>query len=130
MICFFNLENLEKESGDNPTKFLDTFETFLYKKLPSKRKGVKRIKLNLHGSSFIINPEPLITKAKKSIDIAYIIQYIKLAGKRDYSHYKYYNSKSLQLSYFPDINMQAIKTNPLLKITDTEIFFLYEENKG
>jgi hypothetical protein len=79
------------------------------------------------GNSFLINPEPLF-KIKKSVDILYIIQYIKLAAKRDYSLYKYYGVKSLQLSYFPDINLEVIKTNPLLKITPTEIFFAYEES--
>jgi hypothetical protein len=76
------------------------------------------------GSSFLLNPEPLF---KSNVDVLYIMQYIKLAAKRDYSLYKYYGVKSLPLSYFPDINLGVIKTNPLLKITPTEIFFEYEE---
>lgn len=79
------------------------------------------------GTSFILNPDPLFKI--KDVDINYIVQYIKLAARRDYWLYKQAGVKSLQLSYFPDVRMEVIKTNPLLKITKTEIFFYYEEKK-
>ncbi len=129
MTLFFSLENLEKESNDDINKFMLVLETFYRKRLPSKRKKIPAIKLNLAGFSYILNPEPLFGKETKNIDIAYKIQYVKLAARRDYGLYKHYKVKTLPLSYFPDINMQAIRTNPLLKITQTEIFFLYEEMK-
>ncbi len=126
MTLFFNLDNLEKESCNDPVKFIKIFEIFLYKKLPTRTASIPRLKLNLNGTSYLLNPTAL-TEAKKTVDIAYIVQYIKLAARRDYGLYKHHGIKSLQISYFPDLNMQAIRTNPLLKITQTEIFFLYEE---
>lgn len=123
MTLFFNLENLERESCDNTVRFVQILNTIYYKKLPSKRKGVKAVKLNMQGNSFILNPEPLF---KEKIDTAYIVQYVKLCGMRDYTMYKHYGIKSLPLSYFPDINMEVIKTNPLIHITKSEIHFKYE----
>jgi len=125
MTFFFNLENLEKESCDNSSTFISILETLYYKKLPSARKGVKRIKLDMRGSSFILNLEPVL-KLKKSIDTAYIVQYVKLCARRDYSLYKLYGIKILPLSYYPDINFSAIKHNPLLNITKSDIHFRYE----
>ena len=124
-ILFFNLDNLEKESCDNSNTFVSILDTLYYRKLPSKRKGVKRIKLDMRGTSFILNLEPVL-KLRKSIDTAYIVQYVKLCARRDYSLYKLYGMKSLQLSYFPDINFDAIKHNPLINITKSEIQFKYE----
>lgn len=124
MTFFFNLENLEKESCNNSTTFMNILDTIFYKKLPSKRKGIKPIKLNMHGSSFILNLEPLLKLS--TIDISHIVQYVKLCGKRDYSMYKMFGVKTLDLSYYPDINLKAIKSNPLLQITKSEIHFKYE----
>jgi len=125
MTFFFNLENLEKESCNNPRDFIRILDTTFYKKLPSKRKGIKPIKLDMRGKSFILNLEPLL-QVSKHIDCAYVVQYVKLCARRDYSMYKAYGIKSLNLSYFPDINMDAIKNNPLLQITQTEINFKLE----
>ena len=94
------------------------------KRLPSKKKGIPRVLRSIKGTSYILNISPLFTL--QDIDINYILQYVKLAARRDYTLYKLYGIKSLQLSYFPDINIQTIKHNPLLKITDTEIHFKYE----
>ena len=125
MTFFFNLGYLEKISCDHPTKFITLLENFYHKKMPRQRKGINYSRTSMIGNSFLLNPEPLFKN--KTIDILYIVQYIKLAARRDFILYKQYGVKALQLSYFPDINMEVIKTNPLLKITNTEIFFAYEE---
>jgi len=123
MAFFFNLENLERDSCNNPDKFVTLLKNFYAGKLPSKYDKYKR-KLNLAGNSFLLNPEPLF---KSKVDTAFIVQYIKLAARRDYTLYKHYKSTTLQLSYYPDINLAAIKLNPLLKITGSEIHFLFED---
>lgn len=93
-------------------------------KLPSKWNWKEFSTLSLAGTSFLVNPVPLFED--KNTDILYKAQYIKLAAKRDYFHYKQYKSTELQTSYFPDILYDAIKSNPLLKITPTTIQFKYE----
>jgi hypothetical protein len=125
MTFFFSLENLEKESCNNSVEFIEILETAFYKKLPSKRKKVRAIKRDLRGNSFILKLEPIL-QLKRSIDTAYLVQYVKLCGMRDYNMYKLYGIKTLPLSYYPDIDLNAIKHNPLLKITQTEIYFKYE----
>jgi hypothetical protein len=125
MTFFFNLENLEKESCDSSTKFIQILDTLYYKKLPSKRKQIKPIKLDMRGPSFILNLEPVL-KLKKQIDPAYIVQYVKLCARRDFMLYKQHGIKSVQLSYYPDIDLDAIKTNPLIHITKSEIHLKHE----
>ena len=123
MTLFFDILNLEQEADNDSKRFVKLLENLYYKKLP-KNLRFKAPKLQLVGNSYLLNPAPLFDL---KIDINYIVQYIKLAGRRDYGMYKHYGSKSLQLSYFPDLLMENIKTNPLLEITKTEIFFKYEE---
>lgn len=125
MTFFFNIDNLERESCNNYSTFIELLDIAYYKKLPSKRRKIRRIKLNLAGSSFILNLPPLL-KAAKTLEPAFVVQYVKLCAKRDYMLYKLYGTKSLQLSYYPDIDFEAIKLNPLLSITKTEIHFKYE----
>lgn len=124
MTLFFNLENLEKESGDDYRRFVKLLYNKYYGKLPNKRD--KAVKLNLNGTSFLLNPAPLFSE---TVDTAHLIQYIKLAGMRDYTMYKQYGVASLPLSYFPDVNLNNIKHNPLIKITEDEIFFKYENKR-
>lgn len=125
MTFFFNLENIERESCDNPKDFVRILDTFYNKKLPNRKKGIKPLKLDMRGISYILNIKPLLAETK-NIDTAYIVQYVKLCARRDYNLYKQYGIKSLLLSYYPDINLDAIKTNPLLYITPKEIHFKFE----
>ncbi len=46
---------------------------------------------------------------------------------RNYLLYKQYKYKALETSFYPDLNWNAIKHNPLLIITQAEIKFKYEE---
>lgn len=126
MTLFFNLKTLEEQSGSDPNKFMAMLEYHYTKKIPRLYARYKPSKVSLHGHSFILNPSPLFAT---SVDLLYVIQYIKLAALRDYALYKLYSYKGLQVSYFPDINLQTIQYNPLLNITKTEIFFKFEDNK-
>ncbi len=118
MTLFFNLETLEAQCKGDYGKFITYLHLHLQRRLFKP--------FNLHGLSFLLNPEPLFRKDNK-VDILYKIQYIKLAARRDYGLYKLYGQKTLDLSYFPDINISAIRTNPLISIKNNQIFFLYEE---
>ena len=125
MALFFNLQTLETQSQNDANKFMAMLEYHYSKRLPSKYSKYLPSKVPLNGGSYILNPLALFND--KSTDILYKLQYIKLAGRRDYSLYKLYKYKALQLSYYPDIIYDTIKHNPLLTITQTEITFKYEE---
>ena len=127
MTLFFNLQLLEERTSCDPKQLVETLRLHFQKKtIPrNSRQLVKPLK-NIVGSSFILNPSPLF--ADKTTDVSYIAQYIRLAGRRDYTTYKLYGHKYLDLSFFLDIDVNSIKTNPLLKITENKIYFKYEEN--
>lgn len=126
MTLFFNLQTLEAKTKNNPKLLVDTLQLhFLNKTLPKNARTQAKPLLNISGNSFLLNAAPLF--ADKITDIIYKAQYVKLAGRRDYLLYKLYGDKTLDLSYFLDINIDYIKHNPLLTITNNKIKFKFEE---
>ncbi|HEY9702408.1 MAG TPA: hypothetical protein V6C58_08175 [Allocoleopsis sp.] len=123
MTLFFDLKKLNQISNGDYLKFLKYLEMHYKGKLYLVKPG-----LNLTGYSFILNPSPLFNLLKKKeVDPYYIVQYIGLAAKRDYSQYKLYKEKSLLRSFYPDLNISLIKLNPLLTLTKQKITFKFEE---
>lgn len=122
MTLFFDILTLERESKQDPKSMLALLKQWLNKDKPYS----KPIKKSLHGSSFLINPKPLLYDT--TTDIIYKAQYIKLAGRRDYTQYKLFKAKYLDLNLYPDINLGAIKSNPLITITNNKIYFKFEES--
>lgn len=96
------------------------------KKLPKTEKHRRFTNIDLKGNSFLLNPTPIFED--RNTDILFKIQYIKLAGRRDYHLYKQYKYKRLDTSFFPDLAYDSIKYNPLLEINPKEIIFKLEEN--
>lgn len=126
MALFFNLKLLESESQNNPEKLIALLRLhYEGKTLANKREKYKPSTKNLVGNSFILNPGPIVYN--KDIDSAYLSQYVKLAGRRDLSLFRLYKAIGLDLSFFPDINLQVIKNNPLLNISNHQIRFKFEE---
>ncbi len=125
MALFFNLELLESESKCDPKLMLSMLERHFGKKLIPKNNRDRNNYRNLAGHSFLLNATPLFDDPP---DIAFKAQYIRLAGRRDYSLYKLYRATYLDLSYFKDIDLDAIKQNPLLDIQQNKIYFKYESN--
>jgi len=123
MITFYNLPLIESETVNDSLKFISIMTRLsLGKYLPKTTK--ERDITKMIGNSFLLNAKELL--ADKTVDINYKIQYIKLAAYRDYALYKLYKVTSLPLSYFPDIALDKIKHNPLLRVTQTDIHFKYE----
>lgn len=127
MALFFNLYNLELQAADDPKKFLALLE--YHSKGITIPKGnyakYRPSRLPMHGFSYMLNPAPIFST--KDIDIGYLVQYVKLAGRRDYALYNFNKVISLDLSYFPDLDREAIKTNPLLKVINNSLHFKFEE---
>jgi hypothetical protein len=119
-MLFFNFKELSYEAKDDPVKMLA-----LLKQLKDNRIFKLGLRQKLFGNSFLLRPDQLLQD--KTTDVLYIYQYLLLASKRDYALYTLYGLKGLQLSYHPNINLDSIKTNPLLTITKSEIKFKYEE---
>ncbi len=121
---FFNLDTIEQ---------LDVIDTIpalrivYYNTIPkSKYSRLKKFSRNkLLGASFLLNPEPILND--NVTDPNYLVQYVRLAGRRSYAMHKLYNLRYLDLSYFPDISLEKIKHNPLLTIAKDKIHFKYED---
>ena len=126
MSLFFNLELLEKEAQTDQLKFLALLEYHYRGSIPSKTNcKYKPCVKSLRGYSFILNPEPLFNQ--DGMNSVYLVQYVKLAGRRPWSLYKLHGQKALEISYFPDLNLAKLKSNPLLNITNKLIYFKFEE---
>ena len=125
MTLFFDINKLDKEASGSIIKFIAILKDH-YTKSIKKYSYINKYK-SIHGNSYLLNPAPLFTA---KIDKAYIIQYVKLAARRDYTLFKLFNIISLDLSYFPEINLEIIKHNPLLKIINNQIQFKFEEIKN
>lgn len=117
---FYNWKTVEIESKGNPFQAVDLLFKFYHGRI--LKYGLLR---KLKGSSFLLNPIKILSE--KNVDILYVYQYLLLASQRDYSLYQLYGIKSLPLSYYPEIRLDSIKTNPLLEVTKTDIIFKYEE---
>ena len=128
---FFNLDNLEALCKGNPAQLIAILNAHYTKKYVHRKwqKLPFFTREMLLGKSFLLNPKDLL--ADKSTDPSFIAQYIRLAGRRSYTFYKFYGCKYLDLSFYPEINLDAIRHNPLLKIANNHIYFKYEElNNG
>jgi len=110
----FDLQKAKILSKHNPIKMLN----ILYK-------HYKRNDIKLNGLSFLKNAKDFFLD--KNVDILYRAQYIDLAGRRSYQQYKDLNYTYLDLTYYPDININAITYNTLLIIKNNKIYFKYEE---
>jgi len=127
MTLFFNIEVLEKETDGDSEYLIFALERW-YKKhtIPiNARQKYKPLKKSLSGSSFLLNPDKFFKD--RTTDVMFRAQYLKLAARRDYTLYKLYGLKSLDLSFFPNINLQLIEANPLLSIIKNNIHFKYED---
>lgn len=128
MALLFNLTLLESKTNCDPVKLVETLKLyFLRKKIPKNSRSKVKPLPNLFGNSFLLNPESLF---KNTAEIVFQAQYIRLAGRRDYGMYKIFGHTFLDLSYFSDLNLDALKHNPLLTIKDNKIYFKYEEIKN
>lgn len=125
-MVIFDYVQLQKAAEVTKLPMLSVLSYCKSNRIP-KRSNSKLMQVNkqkvLAGYSFIINPTGLMNS---KVPTEYVEQYITLAAKRSYSLYKMYGYKNLPLSMYPDLNQSAIKFNPLLKCTDTELVFLLE----
>jgi hypothetical protein len=123
MTLFFDVLKLETESKNNDNLFLNILEDY-YNVITYNR--LQKIKYkSISGRSWLLNPVPLFNR--KIADISYIVQYIKLAGRRNYQIFKSYSIPSLDISFYPNLIISSIKNNPLLTLSNNSIHFKFED---
>lgn len=130
MTLFFNLSTLELHTNNDPEYMLAALEKFyrgitIPKSAKEKYKPIKELQA---GSSFLLNPKALFKD--QITDPIFRAQYIRLAGRRNYLHYKTLGIKTLDLTLYVDINLSTIKHNPLITAQNNKLLFKYEEENG
>jgi hypothetical protein len=123
-MLFYNLDNLLKEANGDSNKLVKSlYDYYLYKNKNLNGYYLPKYSL-LGGTSYLTNPKSLFNDTKTLV--THKAQYIILAGKREYGVYAEYGITSLDLTFFPDLNIDKIQTNPLLKIVKNQLNFKYE----
>jgi hypothetical protein len=127
MTLFFNFNILVKDTLGDPEYMVEALRKFylgiaIPKTKHEKYKPLPRLRA---GSSFLLKPNLFFNNT--GIDSVYRAQYIRLAALRNYSLYKTYGIKSVDLTLYPDIDLNNIKSNPLLIIANKQIKFIHEE---
>jgi hypothetical protein len=125
MALRFNLNLLETETLGDAKRLVELLWLHYSKKTIPKSFRSRKPLNNLLGNSFLLNAASLFKD--RSTDVIFKAQYIRLAGRRDYANYLYYGHTYLDLSFFQDIDLDAIKHNPLLTIKENKIYFKFEE---
>lgn len=118
---FFDLDTLVSESQGNSQLMLTMLENFYYKKIPKNKWDRKNFSSkSLSGKSYLLSPQKLFSAR---VDVNYKVQFILLAGRRDYLHYRMYKATYLDLSYFPDLDLSKIRGNPLMEVIQNKLYF-------
>jgi hypothetical protein len=127
MTLFFNIKVLEKETDGDLDYLIVALEQWYKKETIPKnaRQKYKPLKKSLSGLSFLLNPDKFFKD--KNTDVIFRAQYLKLAARRDYTLYKLYGLRTLDLSFFPNINLELIEANPLISIKNKHLHFKYED---
>ena len=112
---FFSFEKILKVCKNNPYKSKDTLIKHFLRPDPK-----------FDGYSFILNPQPICKLVGNDIQV---LDYIGLASYRNYFDYKYLGRRGLDINLCP-VPVEQLKHNRLLRITEDEIHFIYEENYG
>lgn len=124
MTLFFSLEKLEKQANGSDPKFMQILWDHYQRKL-LQRPTLNKVRYKpINGTSYLLNPQPLFNQPT---DIAYIVQYIRLAAKRDYTLLTLFKEIKLDLSFFPEIDIKVLSRNPLLIVKNNHIQFKFEE---
>jgi hypothetical protein len=127
MTLFFNISLLEQDTQCNPKLMVEKLRLWYSRKRIPKNYATKIKPLSkLFGDSFLLNPNAFFSDTKT--DIIYKCQYLQLAGRRSWSDYVHFGATYLDLSLFQDVDLNKLKTNPLLTIANNKIYFKYESN--
>ena len=88
------------------------------------KKLSKIIELHTPGDSYIFNIKALIGSSATYREKGF---YLYLAAKRNYANYVLLGESFLKTGWLDESDLVEAKTNRLLRLTNSEIFFYYED---
>ncbi len=123
-VFLFDVNKLFNYCGNDNIKLLKVIENYYYKRIPKNYLDRKNFfNGSLKGTSYLLNPLGLFNS---KTDSAYKVQYLALAGRRDFMLHAEYGISYLDLSFWPDIDLNKLKGNPLIEVKNNQIHFLLE----
>lgn len=118
---FFNLEILTKHCNGNTSKMLEMLENYYYGRVPRNTKELSAFsKTSLSGTTWLPDPKAFFSS---TVDIRYKRQYLILRSKQNIFILNEYGLDILDLSFYPDIDIKTISSNPLIQIDKNIINF-------
>ncbi len=120
----FNWKLIVLKTDNNPEKILKIISHLVTRrKVPFRTvKDYWLYSTDWRGDSFLVRPE-LFLSGCMGYDYKYILQYLELASYRNYQNYKIL--KQIRLDYLAC--WKEVELNPLLKVINGQIAFLFEE---
>ena len=125
---YYNWKKIVKASNGSVADIITILRIITYKITPKNYydRTFKFYEKNFGGSSFLINPDELLTVGRAQYSDKEVAEYVGIASFRNYHEYVKNLDTTLDL-IFCKVNEDIIKQNRLLDIRDGFIHFKFEE---
>lgn len=124
----YNWLQMRHYSEGKPKGILEALEFITYPRIPNNRYDVvtkQLCEIDWKGNSFILNPEAIL-EHKNFYSNTELAEYVGLASFRNLAEYITTGQKTLSIADSP-LNIETIKSNRLLTLTDGKVYFRWEE---
>ena len=88
------------------------------------KKAQRLVNTKINGDCFILNLKDLLAENNNIINI---YNYLNLASRRNIFDYKMRNVRYLHVCFITENEKKWVEYNPLLKLVDDKIYFIYEQ---
>lgn len=126
-MILFDWHKVFQYAGGNASVIMNIMSHITFPHLPNNRydKIYNLKQEDWSGSSFLVNPEKVITHRRKYHD-SELAEYVALASFRSLADFQATNNRRLLLELAP-VSVTKIENNRLLTITHGQIVFNWEE---
>jgi len=127
-MIYYNWKKIVEASNGNVGDIITILRIITYRLTPKNYydKTFKFYEKNFGGSSFLINPDKLLTTGRAQYSDKEVAEYVGVASYRNYHEYVKTKDTTLDL-IFCKVSEDIIRKNRLLEIRDGFIHFKFEE---
>ena len=127
-MIYYNWKKIVEASNGNVGDIITILRIITYRLTPKNYydKTFKFYEKNFGGSSFLINPDKLLTTGRAQYSDKEVAEYVGVASFRNYHEYVNTNDTTLDL-IFCKVSEDIIRKNRLLEIREGFIYFKFEE---
>ena len=127
-MIYYNWKKIVEASNGNVGDIITILRIITYRLTPKNYydKTFKFYEKNFGGSSFLINPDKLLTTGRAQYSDKEVAEYVGVASFRNYHEYVKTKDTTLDL-IFCKVSEDIIRKNRLLEIREGFIYFKFEE---